>query len=74
MTDRERRIFDEAMRGHVHGTEDEVAERLEGLIERTGADEILVHTSTWDRDARLESHRRLARIAGLNRASLRTAS
>ncbi|KAB2346031.1 LLM class flavin-dependent oxidoreductase [Actinomadura rudentiformis] len=74
MTDRERRVFEDSMRGHVHGTEDEVAEQLEGLIERTGADEILVHTSTYDRDARLDSHRRLARIAGLDRVSLRTAS
>ncbi|MFE9577937.1 LLM class flavin-dependent oxidoreductase [Nocardia sp. NPDC006044] len=65
MTDRERRIFEEALRGHVHGTEDEVAEQLERLITQTGADEILVHTSTYDRAARLESHRRLARLVGL---------
>jgi luciferase family oxidoreductase group 1 len=63
MTDRERRIFDQSMAGHVHGTEHEVAEQLEHLITRTGADEILVHTSTYDREARLDSHRRLARLA-----------
>jgi len=62
MTDRERRIFDQSMAGHVHGTEDEVTEQLERLIARTGADEFLVHTSTYDRAARLESHRRLARL------------
>jgi luciferase family oxidoreductase group 1 len=65
MTERERRIFDDALRDHIHGTEDEVAEALEGLVTRTGADEILVHTSTYDRGARLESHRRLARLTGL---------
>ncbi|MGO4614286.1 LLM class flavin-dependent oxidoreductase [Nocardia sp. 2YAB30] len=67
MTDRERRIFDEALRGHIHGTEDEVADQLERLVTRTGADEILVHTSTYDRAARLDSHRRLARLTGLPR-------
>ncbi|XVQ10160.1 LLM class flavin-dependent oxidoreductase [Spirillospora sp. CA-255316] len=65
MGGRERRFFDEALRGHLHGTEDEVAEALEDLLERSGADEILVHTSTHDRALRLESHRRLARLAGL---------
>ncbi|MCM6777697.1 LLM class flavin-dependent oxidoreductase [Nocardia sp. CDC159] len=65
MSARERRIFDESLRGHIHGTEDAVAEALERLIARTGADEILVHTSTFDRDPRLESHARLARLAAL---------
>ncbi|MFC6886608.1 MULTISPECIES: LLM class flavin-dependent oxidoreductase [Actinomadura] len=65
MTDRERRIFEESMNGHVYGTEDQVAEQLRGLVERTGADEILVHTSTYDQDAKLDSHRRLARLTGL---------
>ncbi|MGW4770913.1 LLM class flavin-dependent oxidoreductase [Nocardia sp. NPDC004278] len=65
MTERERRIFDDALRDHIHGTEDEVADALEALIARTGADEILVHTSTYDRAARLDSHRRLARLTGL---------
>ncbi|WP_280370533.1 MsnO8 family LLM class oxidoreductase [Nocardia wallacei] len=65
MTERERRLFDESMRGQLAGTEETVAAGLERLLERTGADEILVHTSTYDRAARLESHRRLARLAGL---------
>ncbi|MEV6339701.1 LLM class flavin-dependent oxidoreductase [Nocardia vinacea] len=62
MSDRERRIFDEALRNHIHGTEDEVTQALEALVARTGADEILVHTSTYDRAARLDSHRRLAQL------------
>ncbi|WP_051022390.1 LLM class flavin-dependent oxidoreductase [Nocardia pneumoniae] len=67
MTDRERAIFDEGLRGHLYGTEDEVAEQLERLVTRTGADEILVHTSTYDRAARLASHRRLALLTGMLR-------
>ncbi|MBL1078268.1 LLM class flavin-dependent oxidoreductase [Nocardia sp. 2] len=60
MTDRQRRIFGESLRGHLHGPETVVLPALESLVERTGADEILVHTSTYDRAAKLESHRRLA--------------
>jgi luciferase family oxidoreductase group 1 len=67
MTGKERAFFDEALRGQLHGTEDEVAEALEELIERTGADEVLVHTSTFDRAEMLDSHRRLALLAGLAR-------
>ncbi|MEU1993434.1 LLM class flavin-dependent oxidoreductase [Nocardia gamkensis] len=66
MTDRERRIVEEGLRGHLYGTEDEVADHLERLLTRTGADEILVHTSTYDRAARLDSHRRLALLTGLS--------
>ncbi|MEU8898770.1 LLM class flavin-dependent oxidoreductase [Nocardia sp. NPDC048505] len=60
MTDRQRGLFEESLRGHIHGTEDTVLPELERLVARTGAEEILVHTSTFDRAARLESHRRLA--------------
>ncbi|MEU7768398.1 LLM class flavin-dependent oxidoreductase [Nocardia sp. NPDC049190] len=67
MTERERRIFDEALRDQLYGAEDEIATQLERLVTRTGADEILVHTSTYDRAARLDSHRRLARVIGLPR-------
>ncbi|MBF6130603.1 LLM class flavin-dependent oxidoreductase [Nocardia brasiliensis] len=74
MTERERRIFEESSAGHVHGTEDEVAEQLEQWVSATGADEILVHTSTYDRAARLESHRRLARVAGLTSARTESAA
>ncbi|MGV9817050.1 LLM class flavin-dependent oxidoreductase [Nocardia xishanensis] len=74
MTERERRLVAEGMRDQIHGTEDEVAEALEQLITRTGADEILVHTSTYDRTARLESHRRLARLTGLLPAAGRRAA
>ncbi|WTL36475.1 LLM class flavin-dependent oxidoreductase [Nocardia sp. NBC_01503] len=60
MTERQRRIFEDSLRGHIHGPESTVIPALESLVTHTGADEILVHTSTFDRTARLESHRRLA--------------
>lgn len=65
MTDRQRHLFEQALRDQIHGTEDQVAEALESLVSRTDADEVLVHTSTFDRTARLDSHRRLARVVGL---------
>ncbi|WP_307188393.1 LLM class flavin-dependent oxidoreductase [Nocardia acidivorans] len=63
MTERQRHLFEDSLRGHIHGPESLVIPALESLVTRTGADEILVHTSTFDRTARLESHRRLAAAA-----------
>lgn len=71
MTDRQRRIFDDSLRGHIHGPEDVVLAELDRLVARTRADEILVHTSTYDRAARLESHRRLAVAVGLDAVAVR---
>ncbi|GAA3876112.1 LLM class flavin-dependent oxidoreductase [Saccharothrix violaceirubra] len=62
MTPRERRYFEESLTGHVFGTPDEVADRLADLAERTGADELLVTTSTFDRAALLDSYRLLATL------------
>ncbi|GAB0104792.1 LLM class flavin-dependent oxidoreductase [Nocardia sp. JMUB6875] len=73
MTDRQRELFTDALRGHIHGTEAEVLTELDRLVRRTDADEFLVHTSTYDRAARLESHRRLADAVGLH-AALSSAS
>ncbi|KAA9166095.1 LLM class flavin-dependent oxidoreductase [Amycolatopsis acidicola] len=64
MTARERRVFTDALRGQIRGTEEEVARELDGLVARTGADEILVTTSTFDRAELLDSHRRLAVLQG----------
>ncbi|WP_331447166.1 LLM class flavin-dependent oxidoreductase [Streptomyces xanthochromogenes] len=69
MTDRERALFEEALRGQVYGTEEEVADALEKVIGHSGADEFLVTTSTYDRTALLGSYRRLARLTGLDAAS-----
>ncbi len=65
MTAKERELYEGALAGHVHGTEEQVAAELAEVAALTGADELLVTTSTHDRTALLDSHRRLARIAGL---------
>ncbi|MEU4331821.1 LLM class flavin-dependent oxidoreductase [Nonomuraea dietziae] len=59
LTERERTYLDEALRGQIHGTEEQVARRLHELVERTGADEVLVTMNTYDLDRRLDSYRRL---------------
>jgi luciferase family oxidoreductase group 1 len=68
MTDRERDRFAEAMTGHTAGTEEEVAAALADLVERSGADELLVTLSAYDRDRMLDSYTRLAALAGLPRS------
>ncbi|MFC1437354.1 MsnO8 family LLM class oxidoreductase [Streptacidiphilus sp. N1-10] len=65
MTARERSLFEEAQRGQLYGTEDQVAAGLDRLLARSGADEYLVTTSGYDREALLDSYRRLARLLGL---------
>ncbi|MFE9172666.1 LLM class flavin-dependent oxidoreductase [Streptomyces kebangsaanensis] len=62
MTARERGFYESGLAGHLAGTEDQVADALETLLEETGAQEVLVTTSTYDRDALLDSYRRLARV------------
>ncbi|MEV3987716.1 MsnO8 family LLM class oxidoreductase [Streptomyces sp. NPDC049837] len=65
MTARQREFYESALRGHIHGTEEQVRDALEEAVKQTGADEILVTTSTYDRAALLDSYARLARLAGL---------
>ncbi|MEV6260190.1 MsnO8 family LLM class oxidoreductase [Streptomyces sp. NPDC051784] len=65
MTRRERDLFESGLRGHLAGTEATVTAGLEQVLEQTGADEVLVTTSTYDREALVDSLGRLARIAGL---------
>ena len=65
MTGKERGFYESGLAGHLAGTEDRVAHELETVIKETGAQEVLVTTSTYDRDALLDSYRRLARVAGL---------
>lgn len=62
MTDRERDFYESGLTGHIAGTEDQVAHELETVLKETGAQELLVTTSTYDREALLDSYRRLARI------------
>lgn len=65
MSPKERELYEGALAGHVHGTEEQVAAELSAVAALTGADELLVTTSTYDRTALLDSYRGLARIAGL---------
>lgn len=65
MTPKERELYEGALGGHIHGTEEQVAAELSEVAALTGADELLVTTSTYDREALLDSYARLARIAGL---------
>ncbi len=62
MTDRQRAVVDTAVARTIAGDEDTVAERIDALVERTGADELLVTSSTWDRDALADSDARLAAV------------
>ena len=65
MTAKERGFYEAGLTGQVYGTEEQVAYELESLSKETGAQELLVTTSTYDRAALLDSYTRLARIAGL---------
>ncbi|MFF8726557.1 LLM class flavin-dependent oxidoreductase [Streptomyces sp. NPDC015171] len=67
MTARERDLYAAGLAGHIAGTEDEVAHELETVLKETGAAEVLVTTSTYDRAALLDSHRRLAALFGPGR-------
>ncbi|MEU6447683.1 LLM class flavin-dependent oxidoreductase [Streptomyces sp. NPDC046979] len=64
MTAKERDLYESGLAGHVAGTEEQVADALETLLKETGAQEVLVTTSTYDRAALLDSYRRLARVVG----------
>ncbi|MEU7726776.1 LLM class flavin-dependent oxidoreductase [Streptomyces sp. NPDC040724] len=65
MTPKERDLYEGALAGHIHGTEEQVADQLSEVAALTDADELLVTTSTYDRTALLDSYARLARVAGL---------
>ncbi|MFV0132422.1 LLM class flavin-dependent oxidoreductase [Streptomyces sp. HMX87] len=68
MTDKERGFYEAGLGGHIAGTQEQVADELETLLKETEAQEVLVTTSTHDRAALLDSHRRLARIFGAAQA------
>ncbi|MGW0914479.1 LLM class flavin-dependent oxidoreductase [Streptomyces sp. NPDC002784] len=65
MTAKERGFYEQGLTGHIAGTEEQVADELDILLKETGAQEILVTTSTYDRPSLLDSYRRLAGIRGL---------
>ncbi|MFD5304369.1 LLM class flavin-dependent oxidoreductase [Streptomyces rochei] len=70
MTPKERDLYESGLAGHLAGTEEQVAEALESLIGATGAQEVLVTTSTYNREALLDSYRRLARVTGREPAAV----
>ncbi|MEU2434290.1 MsnO8 family LLM class oxidoreductase [Streptomyces sp. NPDC007861] len=74
MSTKERELYESGLRGRIHGTEEQVRDALEAVITESGADEVLVTTSTYDRAGLLDSYRRLARIAGLTSADVRSAA
>lgn len=62
MTAKERGFYEAGLAGHLAGTEEQVAAELETVLKETGAQEVLVTTSTYDRGALLDSYRRLATL------------
>ena len=62
-TEWERTAVESKLREAIVGSESTIQARLERLVAATGADELIVVTDTWDHAARLESYRRLARVA-----------
>ncbi|MFJ3230782.1 LLM class flavin-dependent oxidoreductase [Streptomyces sp. NPDC086787] len=62
MTAKERELFESCLSGRLAGTEEQVADELERVLKESGAQEVLVTTSTYDRAALLDSYRRLAGI------------
>lgn len=62
MTERQRERVENAVGRTVHGDEATVAGALDDLFTRTGADELLASTSTFDLDALRESDTRLAAL------------
>jgi luciferase family oxidoreductase group 1 len=61
---RQAAVVEEAVGRTVHGDETAVGAELDALLARTGADELLVSTSTFDLTALAESDARLARLVG----------
>ncbi|MFZ4186466.1 LLM class flavin-dependent oxidoreductase [Streptomyces pseudogriseolus] len=71
MSAKERGFYEAGLAGQLAGTEEEVERELETVLKDTGAQEVLVTTSTYDRAALLDSYRRLAALAGLDGAPRR---
>ena len=63
LTDRERERVDQGLAGVIYGTAGEVAARLQRVIDRVGADEIMVTGATWDRDGEARSDAALAAMS-----------
>lgn len=62
LTARQQALVEEHVERTVHGTADQVAQRLRDLVARTGAAEVIVFSSTFDRGAQDASDAALARL------------
>jgi luciferase family oxidoreductase group 1 len=60
----ERAAVESRLRAAIVGSEATVEAGLRRVLAATGADEIIAVTDTWEHGARLESYRRLAKVAG----------
>ncbi|HLH46733.1 MAG TPA: LLM class flavin-dependent oxidoreductase, partial [Acidimicrobiales bacterium] len=58
-------VVEAATGAHVVGAPETVADRLDELLEATGADELMVTTNVHDHAARLRSYELVAELAGL---------
>jgi luciferase family oxidoreductase group 1 len=65
VTARQQALVAETLAAAVHGTADQVAQRLGLLLQVTGADELMVTTNTFDTVALADTDRRLAALFGL---------
>ncbi len=61
--DFERAAVESRLSEAIVGSENTLKTGLEKLIADTGADEVIAVTDTWDHAARLDSYRRVARVA-----------
>jgi len=71
-SDWERPLVESKLRAAIVGCEDTVRAGLKQLVAATGADEVIVVTDTWSHEARLESYRRVAEVAGRIERTART--
>ena len=61
--DFERAAVESRLQEAIVGSDATVKAGLEKLLASTGADEVIAVTDTWDHDTRLDSYRRLAKVA-----------
>ncbi|WP_415953238.1 MsnO8 family LLM class oxidoreductase [Streptomyces sp. KLOTTS4A1] len=65
MSEKERGLFAQGLEGKLYGTAPQVSAALAEVITGTGANEVMVTTSTYDRAELLDSFTRLGTLAGL---------
>jgi luciferase family oxidoreductase group 1 len=65
MTPRDKLVVDSTTGNHVVGDPEQVVAGLDELIERTGADELIITTNVHGHEDRLTSYRLLAEAAGI---------